>query len=1428
MSIPTESNIDYEPFDSDDLVAPSPLQFLDLPDPDQESLLLEDAPKGALSPVTFCMPSPNAFSPDSATDSFQDSCSDSASENRAASSASSKGSTGDIAMTDGPTLKAEWPMTDFIRDDDSSQNPFTFGLDDSALQPPTLDPSTLNFNDNWMDKDFDFESASSSPTPLNNAKPSNNDVVSGPAIPALGITQTSTHTSTAAQTPQPLSQVNMLHTRRAPNQRRTAVPVSKQKRHQKAHSQYSLSQSMSGLTTGSSREVSPIQNAQPSQEPSPAAMLPNSAAAAHNMELVNASSAMWQTPFDISTMVSMHQFSPGMPQPSPHDVSQFANLPHFPMFSPFPIDLPDHCKLYIHPTPFKSRVETQIPIKMSLFPLPRGIKRLHLPTHTISKPKLLARPSPEKSPDMLELSTMLVCTSAMSNEENRKRALAKAAALGNNLPPSVDSNEENDEDKPQNGGEVQICAGCITRERKRAARKKIKKVEEEELWNRDEARRVIVFNTQEIKEWQATTSTMTETTLMGGTPESSIPPGSFYVECPMRIACYCRHQNEKIGFQVIFTIKDCQDRIIAQEMSSSIMITDDHKTHPGQGVPGHSPSHPETNVSGSTTVNSFSSTHKSPMVSQLKQAPPSPYTPISGTGTSTKPAVAPAPRNLSRSASPGASSGPSAKKRKASGSVKLPMNLAMTPRTAPPVTTPQPTVGQTSPFSPSLPAFPVSDHVYPTQGNVAARIHQAPLATGPPTPNSNHNENVFFSSARGSSSMDTMSMPQLYSAPTSAHPSRAPSPNGLRNGSHSTVQAQLAQAIANGVLNLPVNFDASQQPTIHKIIPNEGPKSGGIEVTILGSGFTQGLDVMFGDQRATTTTFWGASSLVCLLPPSRIAGPVIVTVKQQVNPVQQYSALTKQQTVFTYIDDDEQQLIRSALAVLGQKMTGKMEDARELARRILGDGSAWGGSGGSGSGTHHSNGSGFSTLSLIAATECHLLKVLELIDLDDSTHRCRWNLRSSSGQTMLHLACAMGLHRLVAGLLSRGANPEARDKGGFTPMHLASMNGHVEIVRRLVSASADPTMRSLSGLTAADMAPSGIARSIRRIERFARSRRCGSLHSRANSATSLRSLWEGPSASPTESPDEYSDDQDPNPGYDESPEYSSFWESQEEAVEDDEMEDTNHGQIIGFSLRRASHRMDSTSQAPPTLLQAHKASGDEGSFPSPTATIAAWREQFAAHYHQWKPTLQDYQTLAFLQEGMRRFMPSLGRPGSSGTQGPSSAVDNTWWDSLFPSSAPPAYEDLYPQSAIDNKQVSAAQAAAEAEADLKCATLYDQEPPDVSAASSSQTLQKKQLPALLQIGRRHAITQEQRENLQQLHSEKLVRCSNDRNLFFIWIPLLVAIVCVFLHNQFPFLFPISTSFLFRAFTDKAATVVSNTDANFIGQCTATQQGIGHT
>ncbi|KAJ9133624.1 Ankyrin repeat protein [Coniochaeta hoffmannii] len=1426
----------------------SPLPMLDFGN-DSDTLAFHDMSKDAAAKAPYPTPTyaplavPNNFvSPQSlpeARDSLSASSSSSSSKRTGRSfSAKSTMTTDDVTMSDGLEQKDAWKMSDFINDDEDD-GPASQGGDG------TIDPSSI-------DNPFQFGAPSSN---------HNRDATTVSNTPGPFDMDANRFTPEASLSPNGEGQSPSFSSPGGPD---TAHD------HMKAGTkQYSLTKSMKDLKTNGSRETSPWKDVSglpdmsstrhyPSQATSFSSPSPNtnldfgfSAGTGQNAH------QGWLSNFNLNpssipqngmngVAFQMQPEAHGLPAFNFHPQQQEQQQQQQQQQQPQQQAIPGRYQLKVDGGAAKSRVETQIRIKLILYPLPPGIRRLHLPTHTISKPKLLARPTPPRSPDMLELHTALVCTSAMQNESLKMKALqrAKASAMSMKLDPLPEPGSQNEENEGQNGAEIHICSGCMARERKRAARKKIKKPEDEKLWLKDEDRRIVVFNSQEVRDFS---------------PRQE--GDGFSVDVQMRIACYCRHHAEKLGFQVIFTVTDCRGRFVAQAMSSSIMITDDHKTH-GQAssAMANSPDNttlmlasnlaPDTKSLSPPPTFPYGMPQSTSDIQLLPNNVPFPLPALAPTAAPQSAPVAPVNRMLSRPASPSSLSGPSAKKRKASSSaMKVPTGLSMTridtdqlgaspshQQVSAPASS---TAAATSPFSPQSFA-PGPDPLF-GQNMLGGPMAQ-PFATGPTTPNGS--EQVMFGNSHRPTSFDNTPMgntPQMYSAPASSHPSRAPSPGTLRNGNANGMQqqsSQFAQAVASSLYSaIPMGMNAAPSPpsVIHKIIPAEGPKSGGIEVTILGSGFHQGLEVMFGDVRATTTTYWGESSLVCLLPPAPHATTVLVSFKHQSSPAaQQFSA--KQQPIFKYMDDDEQQLMRTALTVLGHKMNGKVEDIGDIARRIIGDmNSNWGqsssGAGGQHGGGPQFNGYSFDTQQL----ETQLLKVLELIDLDDSPHKPRLNLRRSTGQTMLHLACSLGLHRFVAGLLARNANPDMRDKGGYTPLHMAALNDHSEIVRRLITAGADPTIRTLSGLTAADVAQSReVVRAIKRVERHARSRSGGSLTSRTSSLTSLKSLWEPPSstrpAAADQTTSEESDTGEESPEYsgEESPEYSS-----ENPVSSDDP-DADEGPWL--QSRRPSTHVASRRTSLDATLQAPR-HGIAGGLHSPAAAVTAFKDQFATQFHQFQqamalhiqnltqlpylpqmptiPTmspLADYQAYlnsAAVLQRLSSMVPNIGgsRPGSAGDQ---PLGDGKWWDSLTaaPAPPPPAYDEIYPHGDMDTKQSSAAQAAAEAEADEKCAARYDMptESAVASGSSAAAATQQHKLPALLQIGRKNAITKEQQENLQRARAEKLKRVSRDRNLFFFWIPLLLIVLCAMLYSRFPGLFYGVWNFAYQVAASRVASV----------------------
>src|SRR6185312_12206680 len=71
-------------------------------------------------------------------------------------------------------------------------------------------------------------------------------------------------------------------------------------------------------------------------------------------------------------------------------------------------------------------------------------------------------------------------------------------------------------------------------------------------------------------------------------------------------------------------------------------------------------------------------------------------------------------------------------------------------------------------------------------------------------------------------------------------------------------------------------------PTIRGISPNYGPPSGGTAVSIIGSGFQVGAQVLFAGAQATNVNVISSTSLTCGTPGGNI-GTVNVTVKNPDN-----------------------------------------------------------------------------------------------------------------------------------------------------------------------------------------------------------------------------------------------------------------------------------------------------------------------------------------------------------------------------------------------------------------------------------------------------------------------------------------------------------------------------------------------------------------
>lgn len=78
--------------------------------------------------------------------------------------------------------------------------------------------------------------------------------------------------------------------------------------------------------------------------------------------------------------------------------------------------------------------------------------------------------------------------------------------------------------------------------------------------------------------------------------------------------------------------------------------------------------------------------------------------------------------------------------------------------------------------------------------------------------------------------------------------------------------------------------------------------------------------------------------------------------------------------------------------------------------------------------------------------------------------------RNLAGSTALHIAAKLGREEVVRLLLERKLDPEAANLAGFTPLMFAARNGDASVVRLLIAAGAPLDAKDRRGKTAWDVA----------------------------------------------------------------------------------------------------------------------------------------------------------------------------------------------------------------------------------------------------------------------------------------------------------------------------------------------------------------------
>ncbi|TEB38349.1 hypothetical protein FA13DRAFT_1786140 [Coprinellus micaceus] len=523
------------------------------------------------------------------------------------------------------------------------------------------------------------------------------------------------------------------------------------------------------------------------------------------------------------------------------------------------------------------------------------------------------------------------------------------------------------------------------------------------------------------------------------------------VVLPLRITCYCRHHREKVGFNVHFTMMDSTGRLIGSGMTKPIMITDDHKT---------------TGANRSAElVASFTCVPGAEWA-----AHPQPIPPLD-------------------------SRAPSRRK-------KEPSTITTAKRPKPYDSASKPKKGSREGSVTSLPS-PSPSASYsslPTRSPTPSVIQSAQHYTSHEIPSYSQPPPLQASTQSSESSPDTLATPLdphsdiflLNLQPSLHHPT--PQSDLL------AMNQQLAQSSLPPPIPLPVPsmtippqahsmpfmlFDSAPQssqslqlqlPTIHRLIPNNGPMHGGIEVTVLGANFHHSirLDCIFGDVAASSTQRWSENTLVCVLPPR--ATPGVVSVWFEGFPKME-DPMSSPASLFTYLDESDRALMELALQVVGLKMTGKIEDAKNVAMRIVGTA----GSDSAGSQGGNSNEMMQMQLSSSSALESRVIKLLSVIDTPLNEDGSSSTLAASQaisyaspvGQTLLHLASFLGFPALVQFLIDHDIDIDARDRNGYTALHFAALVKSTDCAKLLVDAGADREIVNSLGKTAQEIAPAG-------------------------------------------------------------------------------------------------------------------------------------------------------------------------------------------------------------------------------------------------------------------------------------------------------------------------------------------------------------------
>ena len=687
----------------------------------------------------------------------------------------------------------------------------------------------------------------------------------------------------------------------------------------------------------------------------------------------------------------------------------------------------------VSPLPEKSRVETQVKISFKVTPSP-PLNILHISNDCITKQKQLLKQDISTYPEQLRKQILYLDAQVVCATKN----------------------------KP-----VGVCARCLKREQRRSSRRK-SGTSDINLWCNNENRKIIVFNNKQLtllhspKDTASTNNT--STTSVNSIHDNSNNGNTDYksFDLSARLVCYCRHHQEPVGFKVVFVLKNYTGQIVAKTVSTVIKLIDKEPTkrkangsisdasfsttsddtssvatgdrRSSYESVGSSVSESEsgfnetnTNFNGMNPIKLDTTTadllqQHSPSLNNSNLNLVGMNLQNSSTNMQFNNIAATLSRkNNNQLGHDHLSNGSSSIASKFSNNMKF-----------------ETTIPSPSDYSSDANA----------SGNYAQGQHQGlflPSSVGKSARNNIYQANGFQPQQTG---YQYQQQQQQHFQQQNIHQQQQQQQQNFHQ--HSQQQQQpfsLPNASPNGqVFDMDMLNAVNVLPTIQKIIPAEGPITGGVEVTILGANFKSGMCVKFGNNRALSASCWNGNTLTAFSPPASTPGPVMVSVFNEEDEMlsdQMLETNANPNAVFTYTDETDKKLIELALQIVGLNMNGKVENASNIAKRIVGDSETPNQS--QPNNSQYSQYQHNSNQNLVA-------KVIKLVN--NTTTNV--SLCNKQGQTLLHLACLKSYIELILVLIKRGCRVEITDKYGYTPLHFACLTGDIRVLKILLTCKADP------------------------------------------------------------------------------------------------------------------------------------------------------------------------------------------------------------------------------------------------------------------------------------------------------------------------------------------------------------------------------------